>query len=139
MYSEKEIISRLQKGEDIKTIADEMCKMLNEIQGKYNQEKEEKENKEKIKAEKIAAAANLLKQAREFYETYYCRSADEKKQSDEAFKTLTPEKMIDFLDSVDSLNFELRKLDDSKEVNVNSINQLIQDYKDTFKPFSFFD
>ena len=66
MFDKAYILTRLQNGEDIQKIADEMAKMINEAQDEYNAQKAEAEKVAVQKKEELAAIV-------EMYADWFCK------------------------------------------------------------------
>lgn len=66
MFDKAYILTRLQNGEDVQKIADEMAKMINEAQDEYKAQKAEAE---KVKAQKREELAAII----EMYADWFCK------------------------------------------------------------------
>lgn len=66
MFDKAYIVARLQNGEDVQKIADEMAKMINEAQDEYKAQKAEAEKVEVQKKEELTAIV-------EMYADWFCK------------------------------------------------------------------
>ena len=70
MFDKAYILTRLQNGEDVQKIADEMAKMINEAQDEYKAQKAEAEAK-KVEAQKREELAAILEMGVDWLCKYY--------------------------------------------------------------------
>lgn len=78
MFNEAEILARLQNGEDIQKIADEMAASLNKVNKMYADEvakaeeaKRAEEQKQAIQKQKVADLQNILDEFAAWFQEYY--------------------------------------------------------------------
>ena len=103
MTNSKDILTRLQNGENIDDIADEMIKALNAANDQFQKEEEEKAKKAEHEAHlketrKIHDLQEIIDLIHDFCITYYCETEDDVATVQAAFATFDAEsvnKMID--------------------------------------------
>ena len=78
MFTEKDILTRLQNGEDAQTIANEMADMINKANKMYADElakaeeaKRAEEQKQAIQKQKVTDLQNILDQFAAWFQEYY--------------------------------------------------------------------
>lgn len=95
MFTEKEILTRLQNGENVQKIADEMTKMLNAASATYDQEKKEKDAIKAVKKNKMNDMKALLEQMFTYLKTYYPVYNE---ITDGIFDEMDAEELVDYVD-----------------------------------------
>lgn len=108
MFTEKDILTRLQNGEDAQAIADEFAKIINNANKTFIEEQEkaeEERNAKKLQGQKELELASALNKLKNWLRHYYPKY---EKEIVEAFEG-TPTKDIiimieSFFDLMDSLN-----------------------------------
>lgn len=97
---EKDILARLQNGEDVEAIANELINMVNSANDKFQKEKEA----EKVNMKKITDLQTILDLIHDFCLEYYCEDDKDIDVLEKAFEDLTAEKVLkqveDIADSV---------------------------------------
>ena len=71
MFDEKTILARLQNGEDVQTIADEMAVMINAVNKTYTDQKAAEEAAKKTEAQKYEDLQEILDMFVDWFGTYY--------------------------------------------------------------------
>lgn len=108
MYTKEDLLARLQNGEDLSTIADELANALNEAQKEFD-EITKREAKEKAEAERVAAAkeeaALMMLDA---LSDYLIASGEEELQAE--LVDCETSKLIEMLDGAIEMTKSLKKL-----------------------------
>ena len=72
MFDEKEILTRLQNGEDVQTIANEMANLINKVNKTYTDQKAAEEAaKAKTEVQKVEKLQYILDRFIDWFGTYY--------------------------------------------------------------------
>ena len=117
MFDKTDILARLQKGESIDTIADEMAEALNAAEAEYNKVVEETNRVEKLKEQ----AASTIMQGLVDYFVAIDREdlVDKAKTLDIAVVLDLLKQSVEFATVVENLRFDLKL----PEVEVNSVER----------------
>lgn len=111
MYTKDDLLARLQNGEDIAAIADEMATALNDAQREYEEEtkrlEEQKVEEDRIWAAKKEAAYMMLDALSD-----YLIAVGEDALQKELIETVEVEAIIKMLDSSIDMTKRLKKLND---------------------------
>jgi hypothetical protein len=103
MFNVEDILARLQNGEDVDAIAQEMTDALNDANDQFQKEKEEEEKAREYEAkakelQKLADLQEILDLMRDFCIEYYCENDEDVNTVHAAFATLdakSVDKMIE--------------------------------------------
>ena len=113
MVNSKEILARLQNGEDADAIAKELVSALNEAKSAYNAEiaakKAEDEAKAKRETKKMQDMQDILDLMHDFCIEYYCDNNDDINAVEAAFVDLTAEKVIAMVEEAGAAALELEE------------------------------
>lgn len=100
MFEVNDILARLQNGEDVQKIADEMAKTLNEANDQYRAAQEAaKQAQETAAAQKVADMNDILAMLEDFLVTYYGEKLGAE-SIQEAFNDVSAEDAIDAIESI---------------------------------------
>ena len=95
MFDEKAILTRLQNGEDVQTIANEMANLINEVNHKYEDTKRAAEEaKRKREASKRSELKALVQMIGKWYNDYIATTEEEKVVFSQALQGTDIEDMI---------------------------------------------
>ena len=101
MFDEKAILTRLQNGEDVQTIANEMANLINEVNHKYEDTKraaeEAKQKRELAKRSELKALAQM---AGKWYNDYIATTEEEKVAFGEALQEADIEEVIELFENL---------------------------------------
>ena len=101
MFDEKVILTRLQNGESIEDIAEELTDMLNKVNHKYEDSKRAAEEaKRKREASKRSELKALLQMAGKWYNDYIATSEEEKVAFGEAIQEADIEEVIGLFEGI---------------------------------------
>ena len=101
MFDEKEILTRLQNGEDVQTIANEMANLINKANHKYEEAKRKEEDaKQKRELAKRSELKALAQMASKWYNDYIATSEEEKAAFGETFQEADIEEIIGLFEGV---------------------------------------
>ena len=101
MFDEKVILTRLQNGESVEDIAEELTDMLNKVNHKYEDTKRTAEEaKRKREASKRSDLKALVKMAGKWYNDYIATSEDEKIAFDQAIQEADIEEVINLFEGL---------------------------------------
>lgn len=83
MFDEKEILTRLQNGEDVQTIANEMANLINKVNKTYTDQKAAEEAaKKRNEVQKKEDLQEILDMFTDWFNAYYDIDADSKLEAD---------------------------------------------------------
>ena len=94
MFDEKTILARLQNGEDVQTIADEMAVMINAVNKTYTDQKAAEEAAKKTAAQKYEDLQEILDMFVDWFGTYYEIDVEDLKSE------LKADEVIELVDSL---------------------------------------
>ena len=94
MFDEKTILARLQNGEDVQTIADEMAVMINAVNKTYTDQKAAEEAAKKTEAQKYEDLQEILDMFVDWFGTYYEIDVEDLKSE------LKADEVIELVDSL---------------------------------------
>ena len=94
MFDEKTILARLQNGEDVQTIADEMAVMINAVNKTYTDQKAAEEAAKKTEAQKNEDLQEILDMFVDWFGTYYEIDVEDLKSE------LKADEVIELVDSL---------------------------------------
>ena len=94
MFDEKTILARLQNGEDVQTIADEMAVMINAVNKTYNDQKAAEEAAKKTEAQKYEDLQEIIDMFVDWFGTYYEIDVEDLKSE------LKADEVIELVDSL---------------------------------------
>ena len=94
MFDEKTILARLQNGEDVQTIADEMAVMINAVNKTYTDQKAAEEAAKKTEAQKYEDLQEILDMFVDWFGTYYKIDVEDLKSE------LKADEVIELVDSL---------------------------------------
>ena len=101
MFDDKVILTRLQNGESIEDIAEELTDMLNKVNHKYEDSKHAAEEaKRKREASKRSELKALAQMAGKWYNDYSATSEEEKVAFGQAIQEADIEEVIELFESV---------------------------------------
>ena len=101
MFDEKAILTRLQNGEDVQTIANEMANLINEVNHKYEDSKRKAEEaKQKREASKRSELKALAQMAGKWYNDYIATTEEEKVAFGEALQEADLDEVIELFEGV---------------------------------------
>ena len=101
MFDEKEILTRLQNGEDVQTIANEMANLINKANHKYEDTKRAAEEaKRKREASKRSELKALAQMAGKWYNDYIATTEEEKVAFGEALQEADIEEVIELFEGI---------------------------------------
>ena len=126
MFNEKDIFARLQNGENIETIANELTAALNEANKKYMeiQKKEEEAKKNAAKAADLQAILNALY---DWTVKYYA-------ETEGKFNRLSAEEVLEIVDEVEDFLNILNTVPKKKETEpAKTVDDVINDFLKAMK------
>ena len=94
MFDEKTILARLQNGEDVQTIADEMAVMINAVNKTYTDQKAAEEAAKKTEAQKYEDLQEIIDMFVDWFGTYYEIDVEDLKSE------LKADEVIELVDSL---------------------------------------
>lgn len=94
MFDEKTILARLQNGEDVQTIADEMAVMINAVNKTYTDQKAAEEAAKKTEAKKYEDLQEIIDMFVDWFGTYYEIDVEDLKSE------LKADEVIELVDSL---------------------------------------
>ena len=94
MFDEKTILARLQNGEDVQTIADEMAVMINAVNKTYTDQKAAEEAAKKTEIQKYEDLQEILDMFVDWFGTYYEIDVEDLKSE------LKADEVIELVDSL---------------------------------------
>ena len=101
MFDEKAILTRLQNGEDVQTIANEMANLINEVNHKYEDSKRKAEEaKQKRELAKRSELKALAQMAGKWYNDYIATTEEEKVAFGEALQEADLEEVIELFENL---------------------------------------
>lgn len=115
MFDEKTILARLQNGEDVTKIAEEMTAALNAANKTYAAEKEaaakkaaeekaRKEAEEKLNIQKRDELDKIVRDFTNWMSKYYAKDEKEAKAFINAFAKFDMDEFVELIDSIDNLS-----------------------------------
>lgn len=101
MFDEKAILTRLQNGEDVQTIANEMANLINEVNHKYEDSKRKAEEaKQKREASKRSELKALAQMAGKWYNDYIATTEEEKVAFGQALQEADLDEVIELFENL---------------------------------------
>ena len=94
MFDEKTILARLQNGEDVQTIADEMAVMINAVNKTYTDQKAAEEAAKKTEIQKYEDLQEIIDMFVDWFGTYYEIDVEDLKSE------LKADEVIELVDSL---------------------------------------
>ena len=114
MFDEKVILTRLQNGESVEDIAEELTDMLNKVNHKYEDSKRvAEEAKRKREASKKSEFKALVQMIGKWYNDYIATTEEEKVAFGEALQEADIEDMIELFEGVHEIIAPLLSVIDS--------------------------
>ena len=101
-----EIFARLQNGETAEAIAKELIDALNAANEQHKEAEKAAETKSKQKIEDMTEILDLI---HDFWLDYYCKTNEDIDKLEEIFKEITPEVVIESIEELGKVAFELDK------------------------------
>ena len=110
MFDEKEILTRLQNGESIEDIANEMSNLINKVNKTYTDQKAAEETaKAKTEAQKKEDLQEILDMFTDWFNAYYDIDADGKLEADVVIELIDSIKeYVETLNDLESI-FSIKK------------------------------
>ena len=110
MFDEKEILTRLQNGEDVQTIANEMANLINKVNKTYTDQKAAEEAaKAKAKTQKKEDLQEILDMFTDWFNAYYDIDADGRLEADAVLELIDSIKeYVEALNDLESI-FSIKK------------------------------
>lgn len=134
MFNEAEILARLQNGEDIQKIADEMAASLNKVNKVYTdsvakaeEAKRAEEQKKALNLQKTADLQNILDQFAAWLQEYYNINAGEELKADSIMELI--DGIQEYVDALKGLEMVIGKKPAVKVVKSSAddtINQFLK-------------
>ena len=125
MFNEAEILARLQNGEDIQKIADEMAASLNKVNKIYADEvakaeeaKRAEEQKQAIQKQKIADLQNILDEFAAWFQEYYNIDAGDELKADSVMEII--DGVQEYMDALKGLEMVIGKKPAAKVIKSNT-------------------
>ena len=109
MFDEKTILARLQNGEDVQTIADEMAVMINAVNKTYTDQKAAEEAAKKTEIQKYEDLQEILDLFTEWFKTYYGIDAKDELEVDAVLELI--DSIKDYVEALKDLEaiFSVKK------------------------------
>lgn len=104
-----EIFARLQNGETAEAIAKELIDALNAANEQHKEAEELRKNAEEKNKLKIQDMQDILDLVHDFWLDYYCKTNEDIDKLEEIFKEITPEVVIESIEELGKVAFELDK------------------------------
>lgn len=110
MFDEKEILTRLQNGEDVQTIANEMANLINKVNKTYTDQKAAEEAaKAKAKTQKKEDLQEILDMFTDWFNAYYDIDVDGRLEADAVLELIDSIKeYVEVLNNLESI-FNIKK------------------------------
>ena len=134
MFDEKDILARLQNGEDAQTIANEMAEMINKANKMYADEvakaeeaKRAEEQKQATQKQKIADLQDILDQFAAWFQEYYNIDAGDELKADSIMELI--DGIQEYMDALKGLETVIGKKPAIKVVKSSAddtINQFLK-------------
>ena len=125
MFNEKDILARLQNGEDAQTIANEMADMINKANKMYADEvakaeeaKRAEEKKKAIQKQKIADLQDILDQFAAWFQEYYNIDAGDELKADSVMEII--DGIQEYMDALKGLEMVIGKKPAVKVIKSNT-------------------
>jgi uncharacterized protein YyaL (SSP411 family) len=125
MFDEKVILARLQNGEDIQKIADEMAASLNKVNKMYADEvakaeeaKRAEEQKQAVQKQKIADLQNVLDEFAAWFQEYYNIDAGDELKADSILEII--DGIQEYMDALKGLEMVIGKKPVTKVIKSNT-------------------
>lgn len=133
MFTEKDILARLQNGEDAQTIANEMADMINKANKMYADElakaeeaKRAEEQKQAIQKQKIADLQDILDRFAAWFQEYYNIDAGDELKADSVLEVI--DGLQEYVDAFKSLEMAFGKNPAVKVVKKASADDTINQF-----------
>ena len=135
MFTEKDILARLQNGEDAQTIANEMAEMINKANKMYADEvakaeeaKRAEEQKQAVQKQKIADLQDILDQFAAWFQEYYNIDAGDELKAESVMEII--DGIQEYVDALKGLEMVIGKkpaVKVTKKVSADdTINQFLK-------------
>ena len=110
MFDEKVILTRLQNGEDVQTIANEMANLINKVNKTYTDQKAAEEAaKAKAETQKKEDLQEILDMFTDWFNVYYGIETDDKLEADAVLELIDSIKeYVEALNDLESI-FSIKK------------------------------
>ena len=110
MFDEKVILTRLQNGEDVQTIANEMANLINKVNKTYTDQKAAEEAaKAKVETQKKEDLQEILDMFTDWFNAYYGIETDGKLEADAVLELIDSIKeYVEALNDLESI-FSIKK------------------------------
>ena len=125
MFNEAEILARLQNGEDIQKIADEMAASLNKVNKIYADEvakaeeaKRAEEQKQAIQKQKMADLQDILDQFAAWFQEYYNINAGDELKAESVMEII--DGIQEYMDALKGLEMVIGKKPAVKVIKSNT-------------------
>lgn len=133
MFTEKDILARLQNGEDAQTIANEMADMINKANKMYADEvakaeeaKRAEEQKQAVQKQKIADLQDILDQFAAWFQEYYNIDAGDELKADSIMEII--DSVQEYMDVLKGLETVIGKKPAVKVVKKASVDDTINQF-----------
>ena len=127
MYTESDILARLQAGEDAQKIADEMAAVLNAANKTYTDQKIAEAEAAKKNEKKLADMQDVLDTLKYYYVTHVAKTEEEVDEYNKAFNDLDPADICKMLEAVEELAGTMKIFEDT--FGTDSLIASLLDYK----------
>ena len=135
MFTEKDILARLQNGEDAQTIANEMADMINKANKMYADEvakaeeaKRAEEQKQAVQKQKIADLQSILDEFAAWFQEYYGIDASDELKADSIMELIDEVQVwTDALKHLGAMSVKKPAVKVTKKVSADdTINQFLK-------------
>ena len=133
MFTEKDILARLQNGEDAQKIANEMAEMINKANKMYADEvakaeeaKRAEEQKQAVQKQKIADLQDILDQFAAWFQEYYNIDAKDELKADAILEII--DDVQEYMDALKNLGMVIGRKPAVKVVKKPSADDTINQF-----------
>ena len=133
MFTEKDILARLQNGEDAQTIANEMAEMINKANKMYADEvakaeeaKKAEERKKALELQKTADLQDILDQFAAWFQEYYNIDAGDELKADAILEII--DDVQEYMDALKNLGMVIGRKPAVKVVKKPSADDTINQF-----------
>lgn len=113
MLNKDDILARLQNGESVETIADEIADVLNAANGEFQEEKRKAAEAEKGKElQKLADLQDIIDLMHDFCIEYYCENDEDINTVQAAFATLDAKSVNKMIEDIGEYAIRLMKMEE---------------------------
>ena len=127
MYTESDILARLQAGEEAQKIADEMAAALNAANKTYTDQKIAEAEAAKKNEKKLADMQAVIDSLKRYYVNHVAKNEKEVDSFNEAFNNLDPAEMCEMFEAVETLTATMKVFEDT--FGTSSLFTSLLDYK----------